>query len=116
MNLSDPRSGFHPIVLAGRHLVRLPRFPEAEAFVVGPLRIVGSTDIENGVAWRHVSVSCADRYPTWEELKDIRYRLFDEDAEVVQFFPPKSDYVNIHPNCFHLWQRLDGQRVVPRCS
>jgi hypothetical protein len=97
-----------------RHLIRFPRFPEMEAFQFGDLRAIGSTDVEpDGTAWRHVSISCADRYPTWDELKDARYRFFDEEAEVVQFFPPRSEYVNLHRNTFHLWHRLDGRRLIP---
>jgi len=81
--------------------------------MVGELRIVGSTDHFWDTDWRHVSVSLPERYPSWEELKEVRYRFFDEEAEVIQFLPPKSEYLNLHQNCFHLWHRLDGRRMTP---
>lgn len=35
----------------------------------------------------------------------------DEDA-VFQIHPPKSEYVNEHPYCLHLWRPVDV--VMPR--
>lgn len=32
---------------------------------------------------------------------------------VVQFHPPRSQYVNFHPNCLHLWRQVDAQFKVP---
>lgn len=55
--------------------------------------------------WEHVSVSRQDRCPTWEEMCAIK-SLFWIDPEdcVVQYHPPRSDYVNCHPFCLHLWR------------
>ena len=39
--------------------------------------------------------------------------LFWEDHEcVMQLHPPKSDYVNNHPYCLHMWRPLDVE--IPR--
>lgn len=62
---------------------------------------------------RHVSVSHPSRYPTWEEIKEVKYHFFKDDEDAIMVLPRKSDnmlYVNIHPNCFHLWQlpRIPG--------
>jgi hypothetical protein len=54
-------------------------------------------------AWEHVSVSMKDRNPTWDEMCEIKAIFWDEEDCVVQYHPPKSDYVNIHPYCLHLW-------------
>jgi hypothetical protein len=27
---------------------------------------------------------------------------------VAQVFPPREDFVNVHENCFHLWQLAPG--------
>ena len=56
----------------------------------------------------HLSISRQDRYPSWEEIKDARYALMPPNIVVAQILPPKNDYVNIHPNCFHLWEVPDG--------
>lgn len=54
--------------------------------------------------WWHLSISCADRYPTWEEIKDARYCLLPMGLTFAQLLPPLDRFVNIHPNCFHLWE------------
>lgn len=95
-------------------LGRLPRRPFFWAYRMGELRISASIDSHPDTEWRHVAVSHADRYPTWDELVEVRYRFFSEDAEVLQYLPAKNEYVNLHPNCFHLWQRLDRPEGIPR--
>jgi len=53
--------------------------------------------------WEHVSVSLPDRCPTWDEMCFIKSIFWDDDETVVQYHPPKSDYVNVAKNCLHLW-------------
>lgn len=50
----------------------------------------------------HLSISCADRYPTWDEIKWARYEFIPDSITVGMILPPKEEYINIHPNCFHL--------------
>jgi len=52
----------------------------------------------------HLSISCEDRYPTWDEIKDAKYSLTPNDLTMVMIFPKPEDYVNIHNFCFHLWE------------
>jgi hypothetical protein len=56
--------------------------------------------------WEHVSVSRKDRTPHWEEMCHIKALFWDEEDVVVQFHPAKSDYVNNHPRCLHLWRPI----------
>ena len=58
----------------------------------------------DAMGWEHVSVSRIDRCPTWEEMCQIKEMFWDSDDCAVQFHPPKSDYVNNHPYCLHLWR------------
>jgi hypothetical protein len=44
------------------------------------------------------------RYPTWDEIKDARYRFMPGDIYVAQILPPADDYVSVMDTCFHLWQ------------
>lgn len=74
--------------------------PGIQAFRAGPVRALVSKDAGD---W-HISVSCEDRYPTWDEIKEARYDLLPDDIYMAQILPPKSEFVNIHPNTFHLWQ------------
>jgi hypothetical protein len=59
----------------------------------------------DGMGWEHVSVSVYDRTPTWEEMCFVKNLFWDENDVVVQFHPAKSDYVNMHKYCLHLWRK-----------
>jgi hypothetical protein len=62
----------------------------------------------DGKGWDHVSISLPNRCPTWDEMCFVKDLFFEEDETVVQFHPRKSQYVNSHPFCLHLW-KLQGQ-------
>jgi hypothetical protein len=64
------------------------------------LRIIFS----DGMGWDHVSVSLATRCPTWEEMCWVKDVFFDDHEVVMQLHPAKSNYVNQHPFCLHLWR------------
>ncbi len=57
----------------------------------------------------HPSMSHPYRYPTWDEIYTARYDLLPDRINVAIILPPKSEYVNIHPNCFHLHQLRDDE-------
>jgi len=81
-------------------------------FVAGPLRILSSGS-GNGGEWEHVSVSCATRCPTWDEMAWVA-RLFWEDSETLLMFrPPKSQYVNYHPYTLHWWKQTGAEVELP---
>ena len=50
----------------------------------------------------HVSISCKDRYPTWDEIRDARYQLMPDEMMVAMLLPTKAQYVNDRKNCCHL--------------
>lgn len=54
--------------------------------------------------WEHVSVSLANRCPNWQEMCFVKALFWDDDETVIQFHPPKSEYVNNHNYCLHLWK------------
>lgn len=56
----------------------------------------------------HLSISCRDRYPTWDEIKAARYDLIPDEVTMAQMLPPKKEYVNLHPNTFHLHEIRSG--------
>lgn len=72
------------------------------------LRIVASC----GMEWDHVSVSRADRAPTWQELEHVKRLFFEPDETAMQLHVPASDHINVHAHCLHLWR---PQKVaIPR--
>jgi hypothetical protein len=58
----------------------------------------------------HLSVSfrplrgAALRLPSWDELKDARYRFLPDRAHMAALLPPRAEWVDIHPTCLHLWE------------
>jgi hypothetical protein len=73
------------------------------------LKVIAS----DGMGWDHVSVSIGHRCPTWEEMCFIKDLFFESDEVVMQLHPAKSDYINNHPNCLHLWKPQDVQIPQP---
>ena len=69
----------------------------------------------NGGGWEHISVSPRNRKrqtcPTWEEMCEIKAMFFAPEECVVQYHPPKSDYVNNYPYCIHLWRPTGGVEI-----
>ena len=56
--------------------------------------------------WEHVSVSLEDKrkIPNWQEMSFVKSLFWEDEECVVQFHPPKSDYVNNCNGCLHLWR------------
>jgi glycosyltransferase involved in cell wall biosynthesis len=84
------------------------------------VRVVIATAATNpdSAGWDHVSVSVSDRggiyncaLPTWQEMSMIKDLFWDEEECVIQFHPPKSQYVNNY-NALHLWK--PAQREIPQ--
>lgn len=68
----------------------------------GRLRCIAS----DGMGWKHVSVSIEGdrRPPKWEAMCYVKDLFWSDHDWVIQFHPAKSEYVNHHPGCLHLWQ------------
>ncbi len=89
-------------------------------FVQGPcgerLCIVASgadVDDTKSEGWEHVSVSTKRRPPNWQEMCFVKNLFWDAEECVVQFHPPRSEYVNNHPNCLHLWKNTKVDFPLP---
>ena len=67
----------------------------------------------DGLGWEHVSVSMKDRCLTWDEMCQIKDIFWGDNDCVMQYHPPKNDYVNIHPFCLHLWRPMVSDFPTP---
>lgn len=67
----------------------------------------------DGQGWEHVSVSLKNRCPNWPEMCQVKDLFWGEEDCVIQFHPPKSEYVNCHPNCLHLWRPTNKKILRP---
>lgn len=78
--------------------------PGAQRYEMGSCRIiVGHEATEYGKRW-HLSISHPTRYPKWDEIKAARMRYVPHNVTMAMFLPGEQAYVNIHPNCFHLFE------------
>lgn len=71
----------------------------------------------DGLGWEHVSVHVVsegkERTPTWAEMCRIKDMFWSEEETVVQYHPAKSEYVNNHKHCLHLWKPVGVEFPVP---
>jgi hypothetical protein len=61
-----------------------------------------------GKRWIHFSIAHPSRIPHFEELRRYKDAFLGVERKAIQVLPPKSEYVNIHPYCLHLFSCLDG--------
>lgn len=112
VNESDSRMQTFRGERMGRFIVRAP----GDAHLV--LVISDGSEWEEsgleGQAWEHVSVSVHrdKRTPTWEEMCFVKDLCWEAEECVVQYHPPRSDYVNFHPGVLHLWKPIGVE--IPR--
>lgn len=71
-------------------------------------------DVENHKPFglvEHISITPLDKkrktVPTWKEMCTIKDIFFYDEEECFQYFPRKSEYVNISEYCMHLWRYID---------
>lgn len=87
----------------------------AGAFMViapsGMELVIVSSGVDSEFNWEHVSVSLKHRTPNWSEMCFVKDMFWHDEECVVQFHPPKSEYVNHHPHCLHLWKPVAA--VIP---
>lgn len=80
------------------------------------LIIIASSGSEE-IPWEHVSLRARDykgeRCPTWDEMCFAKELFWDAEECVVQFHPPKSEYVNMHPFVLHLWRPTNAEIITP---
>jgi hypothetical protein len=61
----------------------------------------------------HLTISCPDRHPTWDEIKTARYRLLGPNLAAAMILPPAELYVNVpaQDHVFQLWEIDDPARI-----
>jgi len=84
------------------------------AYLLRPYRSGQVTVVASwGLGWEHVSMAMKNRTPTWEEMCALKEIFWGDEELVVQYHPPKSEHVNLHPYCLHLWKKADGEFDAP---
>lgn len=78
----------------------------------------------DGLGWEHVSVTLrkkiskskweeVHRSCTWLEMCLVKAAFWDDEDTVVQFHPPKSQYVSFHEYCLRLWRPVGREMPIP---
>lgn len=67
----------------------------------------------DGEGWQHVSVSFGrvPGTPSWDVMCQVKDLFWNDEDAVIQFHPKKSEYVNNHKGCLHLWRCIDGRET-----
>lgn len=86
--------------------VPLPRRP-------GTFPHIAQITASDGEGWEHVSVSLRHRSPKWDEMEYFKRLFWGDDVAVMQLHPPRSQWVNNHPHCLHLWRPIDASIPMP---
>jgi len=66
---------------------------------------------DDGHEWLHVSTAHPTRLPTYAELMEVKDLFVGRDRKAIMVLPSAKEHVNIHPNCLHLFARLDGDSL-----
>lgn len=78
----------------------------------GDLKVIISGTEYDGEWWLHLSASRTRSIPSHEDLKEVKDLFIGRENLAVQVFPPKSEFINLHPYVLHLWHRPD-KRPTP---
>lgn len=69
--------------------------------------------VSDGEGWDHVSVSLPNRCPSWEEMCFVKDLFFEPHEVAIQIHPARSEYVNHHPFCLHLFRHQTKSIPTP---
>lgn len=79
------------------------------------LFVVASAAImQDGKEWLHISFSRKSKMPTYADLQLVKREFIGNDKKAIMVFPKEENYVNIHPNCLHLW--YSAENPIPEFS
>ena len=75
----------------------------------------GSVIWSFGGGWEHVSVCPYQKRitPSWDDMCKVKEIFFKDEECVVQYHPPKSEYINNMTNCLHLWRPIEQEMPMP---
>lgn len=52
----------------------------------------------------HLSISVHNALPSYKEIKAARYRYCPNEIYMAEIFPPKEEFINLHPYTRHLFE------------
>ena len=74
----------------------------------------------DGEGWQHVSVKYTVKPgypipapPSWSVMCQVKDLFWEPEDCVIEYYPPKSNYVNVNPSVLHLWRPLNQTIPMP---
>lgn len=64
------------------------------------------------MGWEHLSVSTPSKCPTWEQMCRMKDIFWSEEETCIQYHPAKSQYVDNHPYCLHIWKPIESDNFT----
>jgi hypothetical protein len=65
------------------------------------------------LGWEHLSVSFDDETPSWDFMQEMKEMFWEDEEEAFQLHPAKSNYINNHEHCLHVWRPLNQEIPLP---
>lgn len=92
--------------------------PYGMFFIPGPCAqelkcIVSAGTVDPQYPWDHLSVSCRNRCPNWQEMEFVKHIFFKEDEYAMQLHVPVANHINLHPFVLHIWRPLNAVIPIP---
>lgn len=93
----------------------LNEMPDGIALAVKLPHFKGTVIASWGMGWDHVSVAPLKRYitPDWDDMCIIKREFFLPEETVIEYHPAEPVYVDMVPNCLHLWRPQTVPFPVP---
>ena len=66
-----------------------------------------------GGGWEHLSVSRPNKTPSWDIMCMMKDIFWNDDEVCIEYHPRKSDYVNFHQHCLHIWKPINEKLPTP---
>ena len=95
-----------------------PRWCEFDAPFPGMVRFQNRTErlavllsvgeYEDTRRWLHFSMTSGVAVPSWDQLVRAKEAILGSESKAIQVIAPRSEWVNIHGKCLHLFLCLDG--------
>lgn len=87
-------------------------FPMQRAFKIQKckhkgIKVIATAAIEKDLClWLHVSFACNNKMPDYSDISFIKQQFFGDDLKAIMVFPKRTEHINLHQYCLHLWANL----------
>lgn len=87
-------------------------FPGRKFYFIPRNGVILDVIASSFIGWEHVSMVVIKsdwntRQPTYDEMVFVKGLFWNEHEICIEVHPKKSEYVNIHSDCLHLWKSVD---------